>query len=107
MTQSGVFNLIGNDQTQRPMGILDYLYNDVNYFNQFDESLDAYNPIFNNVMPYGQATPNRKGLSLQLMKKQLLEGLTLNLNGQMYSEIIGVGTEELKNFQDLPIITKL
>ena len=33
------------------------------------------------------------------MKKQLLEGLTLNLNGQMYSEIIGVGTEELKTFK--------
>lgn len=99
LTQSGVFNLISNEQVQRPIGILDYLYNDVNYFNQFDESLDAYNPIFNNVMPYGQATPNRRGLSLQLTKKQLLEGLTLNLNGQMYSEIIGVGTEELKIFK--------
>ena len=98
LSQSGVFNVIGNEQSQRPTGLLDYLYNDVNYYNQFDEDLDAYNPLFNNTMPYGQATPNRKGLKFQLAKNELLDGLNLRLSAEMYSEIIGTGTEELKTF---------
>lgn len=98
-SQSGVFNLIGNEQLQRPTGLLDYLYNDVNYYNQFDEALDVYNPLFNNAMPYGQATPNRKGLQLGVNKKDLLDGLTVDFSGQFYSEIVGTGTSQLKAFK--------
>ena len=98
MSQSGVFNVIGNEQSQRPIGLLDYLYNDINYYNQFNEDLDAYNPLFNNTMPYGHATPNRKGLKFQLDKNEILDGLNLRLSAEMYSEIIGTGTEELKTF---------
>lgn len=97
-SQSGVFNVIGNEQSQRPIGLIDYLYNDVNYYNQFDEDLDAYNPLFNNTMPYGQATPNRKGLKFQLDKKELFDGFSIHLSAERYSEIIGTGTEELKTF---------
>ena len=98
LSQSGVFNVIGNEQSQRPIGLLDYLYNDINYYNQFNEDLDAYNPLFNNTMPYGHATPNRKGLKFQLDKNEILDGLNLRLSAEMYSEIIGTGTEELKTF---------
>ena len=106
LSQSGVFNVIGNEQSQRPTGLLDYLYNDVNYYNQFDEDLDAYNPLFNNTMPYGQATPNRKGLKF-LAKNELLDGLNLRLFSR---NVFGNNRNRyrgIENFHRLSIHTKL
>ncbi|MGC6469652.1 MAG: hypothetical protein ACON4E_00085 [Flavobacteriales bacterium] len=100
-SSSNIFPTIGNDLAVRNMGLGDYLYNDVLYYNTFDEKLDDYNPTFSNALPYGLATPNRKGLSLHIKEISLKE--ILNLSSQLYflSEIVGTGTTNLKSFTKL------
>tara|TARA_Y100000385_G_scaffold291476_1_gene369724 strand:+ start:2014 stop:3684 length:1671 start_codon:yes stop_codon:yes gene_type:complete len=97
-SSSNVFPTLGNNLAVRNMGLLDYLYNDVLYYNTFDNQLDAYNPAFSNVMPYGLATPNRKGFSFSLDEFTIKEQLNLSSDLYIMSEIIGSGTSALKSF---------
>ena len=97
-SSSNVFPTIGNNLAVRNMGLIDYLYNDVFYYKTFDSQLDLYNPAFSNALPYGLATPNRKGFSVSLDKFTLKEQLNLSSEIHMMSEIIGAGTTQLKSF---------
>jgi len=97
-SSSNVFPTIGNDFMVRKMGLLDYLYNDVMYNRTFDNKLDAYNPAFSNALPYGLATPNRKGISISLDEYSIDDKLTLSSDLHFLSEIIGSGTTNLKSF---------
>jgi hypothetical protein len=97
-SSSNVFPTIGNDLAIRKMGLLDYLYNDVMYNRTFDDRLDVYNPAFSNVLPYGLATPNRKGFSLSLEEYKIEDKLELSSDVHLVSEIVGSGTTNLKSF---------
>lgn len=97
-SSSNIFATVGNDLAVRNMGLLDYLYNDVLYYKTFDSQLDLYNPAFSNVLPYGLATPNRKGLSLSLDEFNIEDKLNISSDLHLMSEIIGSGTSELKSF---------
>lgn len=97
-SSSNIFATIGNDLTVRNMGLLDYLYNDVLYYKTFDSKLDLYSPAFSNVLPYGLATPNRKGLSVSLEEFKIEDQLNISSDIYVMSEIIGSGTSELKSF---------
>lgn len=97
-SSSNVFPTIGNELSVRKMGLLDYLYNDVMYNRTFNDNLDEYNPAFSNAMPYGLATPNRKGFSLSLDEYTIKDNLELSSDIHLVSEIIGTGTSNLKSF---------
>ena len=97
-SSSNVFPTIGNNLAVRNMGLMDYLYNDVFYYKTFDSQLDLYNPAFSNALPYGLATPNRKGFSVSLDELAIKEQLNLSSEIHMISEIIGTGTTQLKSF---------
>lgn len=98
LSESGIFPVITNDQISRQMGLLDYLYNDVAYSKTFDNQMDIYNPSFSNALPYGLATPNRLGISLNA--KESLWDENIDISADIYSlkEVLGSGTEELKSF---------
>jgi len=74
------------------------LYNDVMYNRTFDDNLDLYNPAFSNAMPYGLATPNRKGISLSLNDYTIENKFKISSDIHFISEIIGSGTSNLKSF---------
>ena len=95
---SNVFPTIGNNPAVRNMGLLDYLYNDVFYYKTFDSQLDLYNPAFSNALPYGLATPNRKGFSVSLDELAIKEQFNLSSEIHIMSETIGTGTTQLKSF---------
>lgn len=97
-SSSNIFPTIGNDLSIRKMGLLDYLYNDVMYNRTFDDNLDLYNPAFSNAMPYGLATPNRKGISLSLNDFTIENKFKISSDIHFISEIIGSGTSNLKSF---------
>lgn len=97
-SSSNVLPTIGNNLAVRNMGLLDYLYNDVLYYNTFDSQLDLYNPAFSNALPYGLATPNRKGFSVSLDEYSIKEQLNLSSELYLMSEIIGTGTVAVKSF---------
>jgi len=88
-----------NRESVRPATILDIL-TDGNYYNMFlNPALKVYNPAYENMLPYGKATPNRQGADIELgwshSKKQLLK---LGAEGSMYNEITGQGTTNLRSF---------
>ena len=103
-SSSNVFPTIGNNLAVRNMGLMDYLYNDVFYYKTFDSQLDLYNPAFSNAMPYGLATPNRKGFSVSLDQLAIKEQFNLSSEIHIMSEIIGTGTTQLKSF--MKFVTK-
>ena len=103
-SSSNVFPTIGNNLAVRNMGLMDYLYNDVFYYKTFDSQLDLYNPAFSNAMPYGLATPNRKGFSVSLDQLVIKEQFNLSSEIHIMSEIIGTGTTQLKSF--MKFVTK-
>lgn len=97
-----------NTETPRPANILDVI-TDGAYYNMFIRpELKGYNPAYENMLPYGKATPNRQGGDLKLgwnsSKKDLLN---LGIGAAMYTEITGQGTAELRNFNQVELAAEM
>ena len=61
--QNRMYTQYGNDQLIRPISSIDLLQDVSLYQLSFNPDLDGYMPSYQNIQPYGKATPNRKGLS--------------------------------------------
>lgn len=97
-----------NKETPRPANLLDIL-TDGNYYQMFlRPELKQFNPAYENMLPYGKATPNRQGMDAALgwntTKNQLCK---LGVQGAYYNEINGEGTLELRNFTQLEAFADL
>ena len=58
----------------------------------------VYDPRYDNITPYGAATPNRQGLQANATYKLLDDRLSANLNGLMFTEG-GSGYQQLQVIQ--------
>jgi hypothetical protein len=71
-------------------------------FNLYNRSLSTilmyYNPIYNNATPYGMATPNRKGVTVDLNYGNKDSLIYANVNTQILSEVLGVGIKTKRKF---------
>lgn len=78
------------------------LYDRITDENMFNQSLSPtlmhYNPAYNNVTPYGVATPNRKGLSFDVNHGNKDSLLFAHVHADLLSETIGEGQSERRNF---------
>ena len=92
------YNRYGNNQQVRALSLLDVMRNENIYNTAISSNLMAYNPVFNNVLPYGIATFNRKGLYAQGNYTHPKEWLVLNVENYTLSEIRGQGTVILKSY---------
>ncbi len=97
-----------NRESARPVTILSVL-TDGNYYNMFlSPNLRDYNPAYENMLPYGKATPNRQGADVKFAwnhsNKNLLK---VNGNAAVYNEITGQGTTALRDFTNLEIMVDL
>ncbi len=88
----------GNERLVRSIGLLDLLRDGSIYNTTLNTGLGAYNPSYGNVMPYGEATPNRQGFVADLSQKDEKKRWDIGLNGGMLTEVVGQGTAELKNY---------
>jgi len=87
-----------NDYTQRKVSLIDIM-SDPNIYNQnLSTSLMNYNPMYSCVSPYGDATPNRIGLTAEVDKLNLTDFLSAKVQAQYFSEIIGQGTTNKRHF---------
>ena len=87
-----------NNYTQRKVSLLDIM-SDPNVYNQnLSTSLMNYNPMYSCVSPYGDATPNRIGLTAEVENLNLKDFLSAKVQTQYFSEIIGQGTTNKRNF---------
>lgn len=92
------YDRITNDQMLRPISMLDIFRDAALYNLQLQSNLMAYDPKYDNITPYGTATPNRQGTSLNAGfsdNKQIVE---VTAGYHMLTEIRGQGTFNLREF---------
>jgi len=100
-TQGFMFNRYTNEQIVRPIGMWD-IHNDPTLYNsQIQVGLAEFYPQYNNIDPYGLATPNRKGLDFDLIHIDEQNRYSFSLQYGMLSEIVGLGVDDLKKFNTL------
>ena len=77
-----------NNYTQRKVSLLDIM-SDPNVYNQsLSTSLMNYNPMYSAVSAYGDATPNRIGLTAEIDKINITDFFSAKVQSQYFSEII-------------------
>lgn len=85
-----------NMSLMRPPSIFDLLSDNIWYNQEISSTLMLFNPIYSNVLPYGEATPNRSGIYLNAnnINKQFIA----KINVGYFREVIGQGTEDKRTF---------
>ena len=94
----GQFNRVGNARLRRAIGLYDLSRDPGVYAFRPQQQLMRYDPRYGNVLPYGRATPNRRGLRVEADWTPEAGPFTTNLLIAALREIRGQGTEELKRF---------
>ena len=94
-----MFPTVDAGSTTRSASLFDLL-TDVTRANQsLSPTLMALAPLFDNILPFGPATPNRRGGNLAMEKQ--LNALAMKLNLGMHGELTGQGTSQLRTFKAL------
>ena len=97
----------GNSYTQRKIGLLDIISDPDIYNQRLSTSLMDYNPIYSATLPYGDATPNRIGTEVSIEEIKITGFLKLNIDAKYFTELIGQGTTQKRNFLNGAISSKL
>ncbi|MFZ4784952.1 MAG: hypothetical protein ACOYLH_05695 [Flavobacteriales bacterium] len=92
------YQRITNDQVYRNISMLDLMRESSLYNLQLSNGLGAYNPKYDNITPYGEATPNRMGSVYAIEYAPKKWPVKLNLEQSMLTEVRGQGTTEVKSF---------
>jgi hypothetical protein len=99
--QNNFYQRYTNDQIIRPLSNYD-LYNDPTlYSNSITTGIMAYNPSVNNVLPYGIATFNRRGLFAGFTMGTKNESIKLDATYYLLTEVRGQGTTKLRSFNSI------
>lgn len=93
-----LFNRVGNDRALRPIGLFDLTRDPQIYTYRVEQGLMRYDPRYNNALPYGRATPNRRGVRLGGVYEPAGGPVAAELLVALLREIRGQGTAELKDF---------
>lgn len=96
--QKSYYDRIGNNDVRRQAGLFDLTRDRALYTYQLSDRLMNYDPRFSNTMPYGTATPNRRGAKIGVEYGLPTDKIEGRLDAALMSEIRGQGTFELKNF---------
>jgi hypothetical protein len=93
-----LFQQFTNDFVPRPLSYLDFINGNSENSYRITEQLMAYNVAYNNTNPYGEATPNRRGVYLEATKNDTTKFRRRFLSISSFSESRGTGTNLKKNF---------
>lgn len=96
--QKTYYDRIGVDDVLRTPSIFDLSRDRAMYTFRLSDQLMAYDPRFSNAMPYGTATPNRRGINTTIGYGDADDIFEAELKAAFLSEIRGQGTFELKSF---------
>ena len=81
----------------RPPSIFDLMSDNIWYNQEISSTLMIFNPIYSNVLPYGEATPNRSGIYLN-KANNIDKKYIAKINVGYFREVIGQGTDDKRNF---------
>lgn len=97
------YQRITNDQLLRPITMMDLMRESDLYYTQLNSSLTAMNPGYDNVTPYGAATPNRQGWSLGASWNMESMPVSATLGWTQLQEVRGQGTLEPHHYSRLEL----
>ncbi|MDX1545767.1 MAG: hypothetical protein R3247_02195 [Rhodothermales bacterium] len=92
------YHRIGNARDLRRVALFDLTRDPALYTFRIANELMRYDPRYSNVLPYGRATPNRRGVHLGATYAPDVSAFTAALDAAFLREIRGQGTPELKDF---------
>lgn len=92
------YDRVGNDRDVRMVTLFDLARDPALYTFRVANELMAYDPRYGNVLPYGRATPNRRGARFGAAYAPSEGPLDAAVDVSILQEIRGQGTTELKDF---------
>ena len=93
-----VLPVVGTNSYNRTIALLDLLTDDAIYNQAISYGLMDYEMIFNNVTPYGKATPNRQGFDVALTYNAVDSTFDTDVEIQLLQDVAGQGSEKKKNY---------
>lgn len=94
-----LFGTIGT--SNRNMTLFDRYSNESQYNRTLSTTLGNFLPQYNNVSPYGNATPNRTGVTFGLATDTSTKIISAEFKYDIIKEIVGENTPDLRNFNVL------
>lgn len=95
------YERITNDQILREFTMLDIMREADLYNRQLQSGLMEYDPKYDNITPYGDATPNRQGIEAGLNWSGVDQAVALGVSFSSLTEVRGQGTTDLRNYTRL------
>lgn len=96
--QSSLFDVYKNGAQVRTQTLFDRYSNEQLYNQSLKTVLMPYLPEYNNLTPYGSATPNRKGVTAKVTLKENERLIQADFTTEMLTEVLGEGTKELRSY---------
>ena len=93
-----IYPIYTNMSLIRPPSIFDLVSDDRLYNQELSSTLMFFNPIYSNILPYGDATPNRTGAYLNARINNKNKIFLAKINSGFFKEVIGQGTAEKRQF---------
>ncbi|MFN3405203.1 MAG: hypothetical protein ACK40G_13980 [Cytophagaceae bacterium] len=93
-----LFPAFGNNSLDRNQTLYDRFTGENLYRRSISPVLMPFLPWYNNISPYGIATPNRRGFSIGIASDTSLKVIQADLEADILSEIIGEGVKDKRKF---------
>jgi len=94
----GLYQQITNSAVGRQISYTDMISGNTENSFKINEQLLPYFAGYNNISPYGIATPNRRGIYVNLLRTDSVKFRNSFLNASFMSQSRGTGTVNKKNF---------
>ena len=94
-----IYPFYTNMSVPRQPSLFDLVSDEQLYNQDISSLLMAFNPIYSNILPYGDATPNRSGVYLNAKINNSNKLILVRIKTGFYKEIIGQGALEKRSFR--------
>ena len=94
-----IYPFYTNMSVPRQPSLFDLVSDEQLYNQDISSLLMAFNPIYSNILPYGDATPNRSGVYFNAKINNSNKLFLVKIKTGFYKEIIGQGALEKRSFR--------
>jgi hypothetical protein len=96
--QPSAFGRFTNEQSPRTLTLMDLMREQNAYNRQISTTLMAFNPKYDNITPYGEATPNRQGFGVDVKYALKNNLVVFGAKQLLFQETKGEGTSLPRKF---------
>jgi len=94
-----IYPFYTNMSIPRQPSLFDLVSDEKLYNQDISSLLMAFNPIYSNILPYGDATPNRSGVYFNIKINNGNKFILAKIKTGFYKEVIGQGALEKRSFR--------